>query len=297
MTHVKILHGYTKDNLNLQGFHWESALKKTCVILIHGMSENIIENYFAEILGDQLSESGYGFIFGHNRGFGHINDIRTLDMEGDKTVRIGQIYERFQECSYDIDLWINQAKNIGYEEIILMGHSLGCNKIIHYLVHNQNNVSGIILASPPDMVGLSKLQKYQPNYDEMLIEARKNVENGDCRKILHSMLWEWYFISSQTFLDLCVDGSFADNLPLLRNPDVFEELSQIHIPIFAFMGEHDDIIIRSLKDDLNLIKQKATSCTDFDLSILDGANHMYVNKEYELSNLVLRWLKKRFAND
>jgi alpha-beta hydrolase superfamily lysophospholipase len=296
MSSIEILHGWTEDNLNLQGIHWKSNLKDTCIVCIHGMSGNIIENYFAEILGEEFSKNNYGFIYGHNRGYNHINDIKTSKISkngSNETKRIGVTYERFEESIFDIDLWVKKANDLGYKKIILMGHSLGCNKVIHYLSKNKcKGVFKVILASAPDMIGLVKLEKYQPNYIEMLNEAKNNISNNNPRKILSSILWDWYYLSSQTFLDLFEDDCPADNLPLLRSPNKFNELSNINIPIFAFLGEHDDIVINSLNEDLEQIKNKAINCPNFESSILKGANHVYGNKEKELSQLLLKWLSK-----
>jgi len=296
MNSIEILHGWTKDGLNLQGIHWKCDLRDTCIVFIHGMSGNIIENYFAEILGEELSKNNYGFIYGHNRGYGHINDIKTskiLKNGTNETKRIGATYERFEESIFDVELWINKANELGYKNIVLMGHSLGCNKVIYYLSKSKcKGVSKVILASPPDMVGLAKLEKYQPNYIEMLNEAKNNLAKNEPRKILSSMLWGWHYLSSQTFLDLFEDNCPADNLPIHRSPNKFKELSKINIPILAFLGEYDDIIIRSLTDDLQQIKAKAINCPDFESKILKGASHTYENKEKALSQLLLNWLNK-----
>ena len=296
MKSIKILHGTTNDGLNLPGVHWESDSKETCIVFIPGMSGNILENYFAEILGEELLKNEYGFLYGHNRGYGHINDIKTSEPSTDgsnKTKRFGAAYERFDDSIHDIELWVNEAKNIGYKNIILMGHSLGCNKVIHFLSKtNHKDISKVILASAPDMVGLGKLEKYQQNYDELLKEAKDNIANNKPRQLLKSKLWDWYFISSQTFIDLLEDNCPADNLPLLRNPDKFDELSTINIPILTFLGENDDIIIDSIKSDLAQIKNKAINCPDFSSNILAGANHVYDNKEKELAELLLNWLNK-----
>lgn len=293
MSKLEILHGWTEDNLKLQGFHWSPNDKKTCIVFIHGMSGNIIENYFGEVLGDKLSQNGYGFIYGHNRGYGHINDIKTKEIKKDgsyKHRRVGVAFERFEECIFDIDLWVSKAKELGYKKIILMGHSLGCNKVIHYYSKTKPQIiDSIILASPPDMVGLAKAEQ---NYQDMLTEAKNNIENGQPRKMLDSLLWDYYYISSQTLVDLVTENCAADNLPLLRNPEVFDELSQINIPIFSFMGEYDDVVTRSLREDLELIKEKAINCPKFDIEILEKANHNYANKENELAEMILKWLNK-----
>jgi len=294
MQSIEILHAWTEDELNLQWVHWKSESKETCIVSIHGMSGNILENYFAEVLGEELSKNWYGFIYGHNRGYGHINDIKTKEIEedgGNKTKRHGAMYERFEESIYDVDLWVNKAINLGYKNIILMWHSLWCNKVIHYMsIKNNKNVSKIILASPPDMVWLEKKEWYQANYKKLLQEAKDNMKNNEPRKLITSEIWDWYNLSSQTFLDLFEDHCPADNLPLLRNPEKFKELADINIPIFAFMGEFDDIVINSLEEDLQQIKEKAINCPNFETAILEGSNHVYGNKEKELADMILKWL-------
>jgi hypothetical protein len=58
------------------------------------------------------------------------------------------------------------------------------------------------------------------------------------------------------------------------------------------MGEYDDIEIRSLHEDLELIKSKATNCKNFETRFVSGANHSYQNREEELANTVLEWVRR-----
>lgn len=293
---LDILHIWTRDNLRLQGIHYESEARYICVIFVHGMSGNFIENYFAEILGKTLAENGIGFLYGHNRGYSHINDISTKELEktgGYKAVRIGVTYERFSECIYDIDAWLNECRRLGYKKFILMGHSLGCNKVIHYLSkEKQKDIIGIILASPPDIVGQLKMEKYQTNFKELLKEARKNIKAGQPKKILSTKIWDYYNLSSQTFLDLSEEGGAVDNLPVLRNPKEFPELASIDIRILAIMGEYDDIAIRTLEEDLDLIESKATKCPLFTKQFIKEADHNYRRQEKPLAEIVSKWIKE-----
>ena len=293
---LEILHIWTEDNLKLQGVHYCSEEKETVVLMVHGMSGNFIENYFAHVLGKTLQDAGVGFIYAHNRGYNHINDIvvkNDKSEEGYETVRIGVTYERFGECMYDINSWVEECRELGYEKIILLGHSLGCNKVIHYFNKKKpKNVAGIILASPPDMVGLFKKPGYRDNYEELLKEANENMKNGKPRKILSSIIWNWYNLSSQTFLDLAVDGCPADNLPVTRNPENFEELSLVYVPILGIMGENDDIAINDLASDLQLIRSKSTNCPDFSTKFIPKANHNYDKQEKVFSEVVLKWISE-----
>jgi len=283
------LYIWTKDGLRLQGIHYEPPKSGLCVLVVHGMSGNIIENYFADVLGKRLSKAGVGCIYGHNRGYNHINDI--LKKNG-KTIRLGTTYERFNECLYDIDAWFSVIKKLGYEKVVLLGHSLGCNKVIRYFSKkNPKGVVGVVLASPPDMVGLFEKPEYQPSHKELLKEAKKNVKEGNPRKLVSGVIWDWYRLSSQTYLDLSERGGSVDNLPVLQDPDKFLELAQINVPILGIMGEEDDIAIRSLREDLDLIKAKAVNCPLFTKRFIKGGNHTYGGCENDFSQTVLSWVK------
>jgi alpha/beta superfamily hydrolase len=105
------------------------------------------------------------------------------------------------------------------------------------------------------------------------------------------MLWGWYTISAQTFVDMFEDGCPADNLPIMRNPESFPELESVSVPTLAIMGEYDDIVVRTLKEDMDLLEKKARNASSFTKVFLSGANHTYDNREKELSVEILKWLK------
>lgn len=284
----------TKDDLRLMGVHYESQNKDIAVLAIHGMSGNVIEDYFCNVVGKMLAENGIGFIYSHNRGYNHINDIATSELQekgGYKTVRIGVNYEIFEDCLLDIDAWVEETRKLGYKKIILLGHSLGCNKVIYYFSQRKpKDVLGVILASPPDMVGQLK-PDYQPDRDELYKEAKENMKNGEPRKLLSKMLWDWYYLSSQTFLSLFTEGSNADNLPVMQNPEKWPQLASINVPILAFMGEYDDIAIRRLSEDLELIKSKATGTKEFTQTMISKASHVYDGQEKAVAEVILNWVK------
>lgn len=288
---------WTQDNLRLMGVHYPGS--DTCVLEVHGMSGNFIENYYAHVLGEKLASAGYGFIYGHNRGYCHMNNIPTKPVKpennGFGSTRLGAMYEQFEDCPKDISAWIAKAKELGYKKIILLGHSLGCNKVVYYLHnHPDPDIVGVILASPPDMVGLVELERYQPDHQELLGEARELVKSGKPRQLLSGGIWDGeYTLSAQTYLSLFEQDGPADNLPVNRNPETFDQLATITQPIIGIMGEHDDIEIRDLHEDIELIKSKATSCKDFEIKFISGANHDYQNCEDEFAEAVVNWLNHR----
>jgi pimeloyl-ACP methyl ester carboxylesterase len=293
---MNIEYVWTEDDLRLMGAHYPGT--DTCIIEVHGMSGNFIENYYANVLGQKLKDSGYGFLYGHNRGYCHINDIPTRPIKSENngwnSTQLGEAYEFFEDSPKDVAAWITKAKELDYKKIILLGHSLGCNKVIYYLHRNPDvDITGVILASPPDMVGLVELERYQPNHHELLIQARELVRQGTPREFVDGMIWDQCRLSAQTYLSLFEEGGAADNLPVLRNPKTFEQLKNIRQSILAIMGEYDDIEIRELHKDIELIKSKATGCEDFTIQFVEGANHDYQNREEEFANAIIEWLSDK----
>ncbi len=274
---------YTKDNLRLPMIHFNSAEKDICVIFIHGMCQTIIDNYFAIICGNMLSDNNIGFLYEHNRGHSIENDILMKD---GTYKRCGCMYEMFEDCVIDIDLAIDKAKELGYKRFILMGHSYGCNKLIYYYYKKCPNILGLILASAPDMVGLHLYR--QKDYEKLILEAKENIDNGNPTKILSNLIEDYMYMSSQTYYNWFKANSNLDNLPVMANSENWYQFESINVPILTFSGSNEtDNYLH-----LDVLKEKAKSCSDFKYMYIDDANHFYIGKEKEVGNIILSWIKQ-----
>ena len=280
-----INNAYTRDELRLPMIHFESNKKDICIICIHGMCGTIIDNYFATVWGKLLAKNDIGFIYEHNRGHSIENDIVMKD---GSFKRCGCMYEIFEDCIYDIDLAIQTAKEKGYKRIILLGHSLGCNKVIYYYYKKHPNILGIILASAPDMIGSHLL--IEPDYEELLKEAKENIEKNQPTKLLHKMIEDYMYMSSQTYYNWFHKNSNLNNLPIISNPKNWEPLETIDVPILTFSGSKDEDYYLHL----DLLKEKATNCKNFEYQIIENTGHTYQEKELETGNLILNWINKNF---
>lgn len=292
---MKVEYVWTADDLRLMGVHYPGR-EKTAVLFIHGMAGNIVENYFAPELGKQLAAEGIGFIYAHNRGYSLINDVTCLPRKKDggySYKRIGTAFERFEDCLVDIDAWIQAATKLGYNKVILMGHSLGCNKVIYYIHKRlqQSQHIGLVLLSPPDLPAVTELYDANLYYDQMK-EAKKLVKEGKAETFVSSKLWGWCYISAQTYLDLFEQGGSADNLPVKYSPEQSRQLEAITVPALALAGEFDDIKVSNLNEDLETIKKLARNCPQFDIHILPKANHNYENQEKALTTFLVQWIKQ-----
>lgn len=275
---------YTKDGLHLPMVHFNSKIKDVCVVFIHGMCQTIIDNYFTVVCGETLIRNNIGFLYEHNRGHSIEND--TL-MKNGSFERYGCMYEEFEDCILDIDLAIEEAKNLGYRRIILMGHSYGCNKVIYYYYKKKPNIIGMILASAPDMVGLHLLR--QSNYKDLIMEAENNIKENSPTKLVSSLVEDYMYMSSKTYYNWFNKNTNLDNLPVMGNSNNWYQFESIDVPILTFSGscETDNYL------HLDLLKEKAKKCNDFEYKIIDNANHFYFDKENEISKLILEWIIKR----
>lgn len=288
---INVHYVHTNDSLKLQGVEYRPDQRDVCVLFVHGMSGNFIENDYANILGIKFAENGIGFLYGHNRGYGHVNDIRTSNKtdNGYVTKRIGASYEIFDECILDIDAWVTKVKELGYEKIILAGHSLGVPKVLYYNYKNKPDLLGMNLMSPADMIGLIKAQM---GYEKLFKEARRNVAEGKPLRLLSEKIWDWYSLSSQTFLSLFDENGVGNNLPIHDSGGDYSQLESIKSPLLVVMGEKDDVGINSLESDIDLIGKKAINTKSFSKVFISKANHNYEDCEVELAEVLLKWLKQ-----
>ena len=74
----------------------------------------------------------------------------------------------------------------------------------------------------------------------------------------------------------------------MGNSDNWYQFESIDVPILTFSGaEETDNYLH-----LDMLKEKAKKCNDFEYKIIENTNHFYVNKESEIGYIILDWIKK-----
>ena len=120
----------TKRGTILNGVLFPSENAKTVIIAITGIHGNFYSNPFYYNIGDTLSANGIDFIYAQtNDAFG---EIQTFNIKTNSPEIIGSWNEDFNNTDEDIEGYLDFAKEAGYKNIILAGHSLGANKVIYY---------------------------------------------------------------------------------------------------------------------------------------------------------------------
>lgn len=278
----------TEDNLLLQGLIYTPSEKTNKAFLhIHGMDGNFYENMFLEPMAEKITEAGYAFVPVNTRSHDVFADFFVVGEE-EKSKRIGDAFEKMEDCEFDIKAALDYLAANGYEEIILCGHSLGAVKVAYYTARTHDaRVSKLILMSPPDMVALAETES---NHEALMTQSKEMVATGRGDELLPGKLWNWYYLSANTYLNLC-SRDFPVDIFNIYAPEKPSSLSEIAIPTFAFLGEKDDAVPGDVRNALEILKRKAFG-TSLDTAIIDGASHIYFGREAVMAQAIVDWLIK-----
>ena len=125
---MKIIDVVTKRHDTLCGCWYGENFRDTIVLITNGTGGDIFENKFLREVGEQLEQNGISFVYAHNSGA-----FQIMDLPSKNKTRSGLTFEMFDNCVEDLQAYVDFAKEQGYKNIILGGHSYGCNKVIWIL--------------------------------------------------------------------------------------------------------------------------------------------------------------------
>ncbi len=120
----------TSDGLELAGF-FSKGTSDVAVLHIHGTAGDFYTHNFVELEGQTLSKMRLSFLTVNTRGHDVYADVRKYVKEKIEWASVGGGFEKFEDCIYDIDAWIQFLQKQGIKKIILQFQSLGSQKILY----------------------------------------------------------------------------------------------------------------------------------------------------------------------
>ncbi len=119
----------TCRGVQLDGVLFSEGGERIAVMAIIGIHGNFYSNPMYYNIGDTLAQNGIAFIYAQtNDAFNH---METFNIKTGKKEVIGSYNECFDDICDDINAYVRYAVEKSYEHIVLAGHSLGANKVIH----------------------------------------------------------------------------------------------------------------------------------------------------------------------
>ncbi len=282
------------DGVFLNGLLYESTPKtKNIILAIHGMASNCLKKR-DEIIAQNANKANIDYFCFNNRGSDLVKYIKK-DINGKKEKKIGGTsYEDVLEGYEDIVGAILKLKEMGYQNIYLQGHSLGCTKIVYTynkLKKQENkylleNIKGIILLSLIDIP--STLKFYLKDTLDIYIQIAKQKEKEG--KLLELMPKEAFIhpISCKTFLRYAKDNQEID-FAKYGEDTKFEEINNITKPLFMRWGNNNEMILQEAEKLVEIMNQYITN-PNKDIAILKDANHSYTRKEEILAKQIIKFI-------
>lgn len=278
---MKKLNVPTKRGTVLNGVLFSAKKANSVLIAITGIHGNFYSNPFYYNIGDTLSTNGIDFIYAQtNDAFG---EIQTFNIKTGKPELIGSWNEDFNNTDEDIEGYLDFAKDNGYKNIILAGHSLGANKVIYYLSrnHDQERVRHFILLSPANLTWLMK----------SVTESEKNfiyeqVKIGNGKKLLPFYFMGWVSCIADTAYQWLFTSTL-NNVHTEANGD-FSQVANITHTGALVIGTYDNFTYGDPVVFLNNINNHMPTAKNNKLVFLERTGHTYQKKEQELANNILK---------
>lgn len=292
---MKVIYFLATDGIKLDGLLYTNENKTDNIILsIHGMGSNCMkkrETTIAKI----ANENGIDYFCFNNRGSELVKYTRRYT-EGKKEKDLGGTsYEDVLEGYEDITGAIIKLKELGYKNIYLQGHSLGCTKIVY--TYNElkdenddmiNNIKGIILNSLIDIPKALKVY-LRDDFEKYLAYAEEKEKN---QKVNEFMPKEAFIhpISVKTFLRYARDNKDIDFANYGEDNEL-EKLNNIDVPLFMRWGNDNEMVIQKPEELVDIVNNIITN-PNKDINYIDGANHSYDGKEEELAKQIMKFISR-----
>ena len=251
-------------------------------IHVHGLNGNFYENRFLDVLAKTYTDKGYAFLTFNNRG----RDFITELLKGNDFTIIGGSLERFKDCILDIEGVINWVKKKGYKEIILEGHSYGCNKVLYYYNNKKDeNIKKIVLLAPCDIPSEGKKFLSEEEYKIAKEESTRLVNEGKENELIDFSVMANGKIAAGTYYYDFLPGGENDFIRYVDGKNGKSEvLNSIDIPILVVFGDADECV---LTQPIEIVKQYLeNNIKKCHIEIIDGADHSYIGKYQELGDKI-----------
>lgn len=280
------------DGVDLKGIIYKSQEKTQKILIsIHGMATNCIKKR-DEKIAEKLNEINIDLLVFNNRGHDLVNYIKKENSKEKELA--GTAYEEISECYEDILGAINYAIKNNYNEIYLMGHSLGSTKTIYaynkILKENKDileKIKGIILLSLVDIPTAIKIY-LQDNFVPMVTYAKNMQKEGMGNELMPEKSFI-HPISIKTFLRYSINNEDINFARFSDKTFNFQEINNIKVPLFMRWGNDRELILQKADELCELLKTKVNN-SQLDIGYIDGANHSYDGKEEILSEEIVEFI-------
>jgi len=275
------------DKLELEGMLCAPMRTKTCLVHVHGMTDNFYGLWLVDNLMHAAFRNEMAFFTFNNRGKGTITVFSKLK-EHLVFRTIGTSFENFKDSVMDIDAALKMLRERGYTNFVLSGHSTGCQKIAYYQYRkNPRSVKGLVFLGPADDFNWQVKSLGGKKFKDALKIARQLVRSGKGKELMPPSAEPSYF-SAKRYYELYRPGSVEGEL--FNYEGRLKAVSKIKIPALAVFGEKEEFAAMPPRKMLKILSQKFKHPYSR-TALIKKADHCFCLREEELEAVVSKWLR------
>lgn len=289
---MEILKVRTPRGLELVGTIFGNKSADTVLVMLTGICSNVFQNELLNSTGKLLSENGIAVIIAHAHD--SFSCFAYTDFSIGKQRHAGTFNDDFNMVYEDVETYVKCAKNMGFKNIILAGHSLGSNKIIHYLGNTPDNfVDYFIVSSPIDIMHWWNIM---PNIDECFSLAKKWVDEGRGDDILPFMFGGFSPMTAKTVLGF-YNADNLKNCPVLSHQGETNSLYNIKPNGVFIIGSKDSVTGESPKGFMEVLNSWTVEPDRNKVIEIEGGSHIFYGKHDIYAKTVLDCINEVFVCD
>jgi len=210
--------------------------------------------------------------------------FQTAYFEGSEAVNLpghpeGELCETIEAYAEWLREYIRQK---GYQDVVLVGHSLGGGIVLQYALDNAEGLKGIILA------GSGARLRVHPKFIEALEGAVKNPE------LMSAFSASTYDLIRPELADVIRKraaengpASFLNDMKACDRFDVMDRLGSLSVPLMAICGEQD--VMTPPKYSTYLADKVAGAKT---VIIPGGTHFVFAEKPADVNQAIEKFLKE-----
>jgi pimeloyl-ACP methyl ester carboxylesterase len=258
----------TSDGLSLAGAYYRGGARSDVGLLfVHGFT-GTYDGAPVGVLARSLAERGFSALSVNMRDAGCCS-YTTL----------------FEDNATDIDAGVRFLASRGARQIVVVGHSLGANRVTYYRAQIDDPAVGavVLLAGVGNIHQVGALLDVDGQARAALEEAfRRLAENDrldDLLEVTVGTLGTFHF----------TPASLVSNGGPDTNSDLFKWLPAITVPVLIIHAANDEFSPFQRPD---LARESAARSARADLVYMEGADHVFSEHEKELVDVLDAWLAR-----
>ena len=279
---VELIETVTEDGIRLHGALCASGNnRRQLVVCVHGVGSNFYGSSMMNELSNHLACAGLDTLRVNTRGHDNVFTAHTPD----GPTRLGAAYEIVDHCRIDITAWAKWGAEHNYQQVTLLGHSLGAIKVLYAQAFQPHPVvSAVVALSAPRLsASLFRQGPQSVTYLDSLQNAEQKIEQN-CGGALIEIQFPFPMVISA--------ASFHDKYGPEERYNLLRFVDQIRLPTLYVYGgeelEYGGVAFSGLREAI----QDCTSENDKSQTrVVPGADHLYQKTRQELFHVVGNWLK------